>query len=217
MSFVTLPPRPETQKAKYEDAELRILNAAFEVFMQNGTAGARMQDIADRAGVNKAMLHYYFGSKQALSDEVYRQASGQWMQRMIDELTQDRPVRETVEALVRAETRHLLDHPDLARYASAEFHHRGERRGDVTTFVSPPDLSVLQRRLDEAAQAGEIVPTDVRDFVVNLGVLVVSPIESGWVFEFLLNIDDPSAYDRFIEQRATRLADFVLRGFRPDA
>ena len=213
MSFVTLPPRPEADKERFDEAELRILDAAFDAFVQHGTAGARMQDIADRAGVNKAMLHYYFGSKQRLSDEVYRQASGQWMNRMITELTQDRPLRDTVEALVRNETRHLLDHPDLARYASAEFHHRGERRGQVTTFVDPPDLSILQKRLDEAALQGEIAPTDARDFVVNAGVLTVSPIETSWVFEFLLGISDPDEYDRFIEQRAVRLADFILRGF----
>ncbi len=217
MSFVTLPPRPESEKERYDEAELRILDAAFGILVQHGTAGARMQDIADRAGVNKAMLHYYFGSKQRLSDEVYRQVSGQWMGRIIAELTQDRPLRDTVEALVRNETRHLLDHPDLARYASAEFHHRGERRGQVTTFVDPPDLSVLQRRLDEAARAGEIAPTDVRDFVVNVGVLAISPIESAWVFEFLLDVTDPAEYDRFVEERATRLTDFILRGFRPDA
>jgi AcrR family transcriptional regulator len=216
MSFVTLPPRPESGKEHYDEAELRILEAALGVFMQHGTAGARMQDIADRAGVNKAMLHYYFVSKQNLSDEVYRQASGGWMQRVMHELSQDRPLAETVRSFIDSETRLLLDRPDLVRYSSAEFHHRAERRGQVTSFVSSPDLSVLQGRLDEAAQAGEIRPTDVREFVVNLGVLTISPIEAAWVFEAILGITDPAEYDAFIEQRATRLSEYVMRGFRPD-
>lgn len=44
----------------------RILNAATDVFVEKGIAGARMQEIADRADVNKAMLHYYFSSKDKL-------------------------------------------------------------------------------------------------------------------------------------------------------
>ena len=44
-------------------AEQKILTAAKKVFTMNGMAGARMQDIADEAGINKAMLHYYFKDK----------------------------------------------------------------------------------------------------------------------------------------------------------
>src|SRR3954470_3507979 len=40
------------------DTEARILDAAHVVFVRRGTAGARMQEIADEAGVNKALLHY---------------------------------------------------------------------------------------------------------------------------------------------------------------
>ena len=57
------------------DTETRILSAAREVFTRAGTAGARMQDIAREAGVNQALLHYYFRSKQALADRVFREAA----------------------------------------------------------------------------------------------------------------------------------------------
>ena len=47
-------------KKKDLNAEERIMAAARKVFMSKGMAGARMQDIADEAGINKALLHYYF-------------------------------------------------------------------------------------------------------------------------------------------------------------
>lgn len=50
------------------DRKQRILRAAMDEFLDRGLHGARMQSIADRAGVNKALLHYYYGSK----DELYR-------------------------------------------------------------------------------------------------------------------------------------------------
>lgn len=54
--------------------EQKILAAAKEVFVKHGLHGARMQDIADMAGINKALLHYYFRSKDQLFNKVFEDA-----------------------------------------------------------------------------------------------------------------------------------------------
>ena len=51
--------------------EEKIIKAAAEVFMEKGRDGARMQEIADIAGINKALLHYYFRSKEKLFSKVF--------------------------------------------------------------------------------------------------------------------------------------------------
>lgn len=56
---------------KTSSAEQKILQAAHKVFTTRGLAGARMQDIADEAGINKAMLHYYFRDKDKLFEMVF--------------------------------------------------------------------------------------------------------------------------------------------------
>src|ERR1700749_4823699 len=58
-----------------EDTETRILDAAHAVFLRAGTAGARMQEIADEAGVNKALLHYYFRSKERLAAAIFERVA----------------------------------------------------------------------------------------------------------------------------------------------
>src|SRR5256885_8728906 len=50
----------------------RILQAAFKEFAGKGFAGARVDGIARRAGINKRMLYHYFGDKEALFREVLR-------------------------------------------------------------------------------------------------------------------------------------------------
>ena len=55
-------------------AEQRILVSAREIFHKRGFEGARMQEIADKAGINKALLHYYFRSKEKLFDAVFDEA-----------------------------------------------------------------------------------------------------------------------------------------------
>ncbi|MCB0293033.1 MAG: helix-turn-helix transcriptional regulator, partial [Calditrichaeota bacterium] len=53
------------------ETERKIVEAASTVFLEKGKTGARMQAIADRAGINKALLHYYFRSKDRLYQEVF--------------------------------------------------------------------------------------------------------------------------------------------------
>ncbi|MGZ6540298.1 MAG: TetR/AcrR family transcriptional regulator, partial [Bacteroidia bacterium] len=62
--------------------EGKILEAAKEVFMKYGLYGARMQDIADTAGINKALLHYYFRNKEKLFDKIFENALGRFFEHM---------------------------------------------------------------------------------------------------------------------------------------
>ena len=66
------------------DTEDRILDAAHAVFLRRGTAGARMQEVADEAGVNKALLHYYFRSKDQLAQSVFQRALGELLPQAMD-------------------------------------------------------------------------------------------------------------------------------------
>ena len=64
------------KKGKDSNTEGKILIAARQVFIEKGLAGARMQDIADRAEINKAMLHYYFKNKEMLFELIFKETAG---------------------------------------------------------------------------------------------------------------------------------------------
>src|SRR3989442_3365636 len=72
------------------DTERRILDAAHAVFVRRGTAGARMQEIAAEAGVNQALLHYYFRSQEQLAQTAFAPAASQVMPAVIQVLGSDR-------------------------------------------------------------------------------------------------------------------------------
>ena len=63
-----------TQEKYSSDTENRILKAAKKIFIKNGLSGTRMQNIANEAKINKALLHYYFRSKEKLFDAVFKYA-----------------------------------------------------------------------------------------------------------------------------------------------
>ena len=62
----------EVKELKDKNAEVKILDAARKVFLEKGLAGARMQDIANEACLNKALLHYYYRSKEKLFQTIFR-------------------------------------------------------------------------------------------------------------------------------------------------
>ena len=59
-----------------ESTEDKIFAAAEKIFLRDGYAGSRMQDIADLAGINKALLHYYFRSKDKLFERIFDKKAG---------------------------------------------------------------------------------------------------------------------------------------------
>src|SRR5258708_3365012 len=72
-------PRTSAPRAVPRDGqtEQKILDAAHAVFVRSGTAGARTQEIAREAGVNSALLHYYFRTKDRLAQAVFQRAAMQ--------------------------------------------------------------------------------------------------------------------------------------------
>src|SRR3954449_2212338 len=71
------------------DTEQRILDAAHSVFVRRGTAGARMQEIAAAAGVNQALLHYYFRNKEQLAQAAFERAAQGFMPAVVQVIASD--------------------------------------------------------------------------------------------------------------------------------
>src|SRR5918996_5835674 len=94
-------PSHPAPKADQETRE-RILDAAHTVFIRKGTASSRTQEIAAEAGVNKALVHYYFGTKAALADAIFERALGTILPRIFGILADpDRTIEEKVHAVAR--------------------------------------------------------------------------------------------------------------------
>src|SRR5512139_1959430 len=96
---------PARRKAKApvatdRETEQRILDAARTVFVRRGTAGARMQEIAAEAGVNQALLHYYFRSKERLASAVFQQVAARVFPVLLQVLGSDMTLDEKVERVV---------------------------------------------------------------------------------------------------------------------
>src|SRR5687768_9028184 len=113
--------------------EDRILDAANDVFMRHGTGGSRMQEIAEHAGVNKALLHYYFRSKERLAEAVFKRAAQRLMPTILRIMASDDPLEDKVRAVIGHYMDVLNRTPYLPGYLLSEMHHHPERLEQLVT------------------------------------------------------------------------------------
>jgi len=204
------------------DTESRILDAAHTVFLRRGTAGARMTEIAREAGVNHALLHYYFRSKQRLAEAVFRRAIGQFFPLMIGILGSDAPIEEKVRRVAIAQIDLLLANRFLPGYLLAELNHYPERASQLLGMMagtSPSNVrtrlfGTLGEQLEEAARRGAIRRISPQEFVLNLVSMIVYPFAARPLVMAIMGLDD-AAFDAMMERRKAELPVFFLAALRP--
>ena len=204
------------------DTEQKILDAAHAVFIRTGTAGARMQEIAREAGVNSALLHYYFRSKDRLAQAVFHRAAAQLLPAVAGVLASERPLAEKVRAIVEIELDRLSRTPYLPAYIISELAHHPER---ITHFISAltgsqPDalgrrlLRIVGGQIDAEVRAGRMRPIAPEQFLVNLLSLCIFPFAARPMPAALFGMDQP-AFEQFIARRRQNLPAFFLGALRP--
>ena len=202
------------------DTERRILDAAHVVFVRSGTAGARMQEIADEARVNKALLHYYFRSKDRLSEAVFQRVARGLFGRINQTLTSDAALEDKVRALVAVYIDQLSETPYAPAYVISEVNHHPERAEQFVHSVrqggADPRLifDILQTQIDAAARAGIMRKMPARQFFVNLVSLCVFPFAARPLLCAILQLD-ADGFRGFIAERKAQLPAFFLGALRP--
>ena len=204
------------------DTEQRILDAAHEVFVRRGTAGARMQEISATAGVNQALLHYYFRNKEQLSRAAFERAARGFMPAVVQVIASDADLEEKVRQIVRLELDHLSRAPYLPGYIIGEVTHQPERAAQLiaaVTGLTPHDLGprvlgALRRQIAARVKAGVMRPIAPESFVVNLMALCIFPFAVRPMVQAMLDMDD-RRFGQFITRRREDLPAFFLGALRP--
>jgi TetR/AcrR family transcriptional regulator len=219
-------PRARTPKgaAKKADSETekRILDAARAVFIRRGTAGARMQEIAAEAGVNQALLHYYFRSKERLSAAVFQQFASHLFPAVLGVLTSEKSLDEKIDGLIATYIDNLVLNPFLPGYLLSELHHQPDRVAQFLAAASggthgqaiQAAFVVVGRQIKEAVDAGTMRPIAPQQFFINLISLCIFPFAARPMLSIALGMDD-AAFTRFMEQRRWELPSFFRSALRP--
>ena len=198
-----------------QETRERILHAAHVVFTRKGTAGSRTQEIAAEAGVNKALVHYYFGTKAALADAIFERALAT-LTPLIWGILGDpaRTIEQKVRAIVKAQMDFHASRPYFAGYMVAELHSEPDRIARIMARRGTIPVDALAKQLRDEARAGRIRAISPQQFVATMMGLLIFPFAVRPALCQLLHLD-AGGWQAFIEERRRQLPDFILAGLRP--
>ena len=207
------------QIRQYTETEEQIFEAALGVFSEKGKDGARMQEIADRAGINKAMLHYYFRSKDGLYKEVFDYVFRRFMLSIGEAIEEAETFETTLRIFIDRYVSFHREHPAVMRLWIHENLAGGTvvkekiRQGGADLEMAPP--LVFMRKMQQAIDVGEIRAVDpFHTFVTILGSVVffflTLPVMS------VLNPALAADLEAAIEARKAHVFGLIYNGLRPE-
>lgn len=197
----------ETKKDSTED---KIMEAAKNVFVTKGMDGARMQEIADEAGINKALLHYYFRSKERLFDAIFGEIIKFAFPKITRILQSDSGIVIKIEQFIDAYMEILLKHPFIPGFIMKELSRDPSGLFKlVVKFGLNPQIVLTQ--IQESMNRGEIRPMDPRHLAINVVSMCVFPFAARPILNFLLFKDNPEALQAFYAERAVVIKQFVIK------
>lgn len=171
--------------ARYQTTNSReaILLAAEEEFVAKGFSGTRTTEIAHKAGVTHAMLHYYFRTKEELF-RAFLEAKVALLVESIDVFfnPQTESVFERIESGACAYFDFLRQHPELPHFLMREIVANTVAMSYIRDVLTPKitaNAQQLQLALDSAAQQGEIRPTNALELMGRIMSLGISEVLCG--------------------------------------
>jgi TetR/AcrR family transcriptional regulator len=204
-------PRPKTDNP---ETRARILEAAEDLFAGRGLTGTTLREVAERAEVNSALVHYYFGTKEGLYREVLFTVAadvGAMASRVEEE---GGTATERLRRYVDGFARFVVMRPDRPRMIMRELIEGAPvLREALAGGFQPVHMRVLRRVVEDGVRTGEfrevdagLVPLTVLGMMVQFAI--ARPLISFAVGEV--------SYDEAFARRvATHVADVLLDGMRP--
>lgn len=197
--------RPKTDDP---EARAKILAAAEELFAVRGFAGTSVRDIARSAGVNGAMIHYYFGNKEGLYRAIIESAASTVRTLLITATSNAQTLEETLSRFVSGYAKYIFSHPNLARVLHRELLAGGAY---LKQMMQPAtNYRILREALSDAVRRGDMRKIDVDLAPISLMGMIV-------VFQLIQPVIpvpiDGGGYDEgFIKRLSDHTVDLFLHG-----
>ena len=195
------------KKTKDISTEERIKAAARKVFHQKGFAGTRTRDIAEEAGINHAMLNYYFRSKEKLFEMVMMETMAQFFKgvnlMLNDESTS---LDEKIDLIVSNYVDLLLKEPELPTFILNEVRPNPQAFVEQNPIKEALTHSVLTRQYAEAVARGEITEPNLMQAILNVIGLVIFPFIAKPI---LTSIIPEEQYKALMLQRKTLIPQWI--------
>lgn len=195
---------------KDKSTEDRIFGVATEVFLEKGFEGTTMQDIAERAGINKSLLNYYFRSKDRLFNAVFELIAGKMLEKLSPVLDESLPLEEKLRFFFRTHISFLQKNPRLPLFLLNEISRNPER---LRLFLSGVEVENIFKSIGPGLARGSSKKAISREQAIQMITAIISmsifPFVSKGVFEIMFEKLGMS-FDEYVEERKEFAVKFVM-------
>ena len=195
--------------------EEKIIKAAAQVFMEKGKDGARMQEIADTAGINKALLHYYFRSKENLFKAIFEDTLLQIGPVILEFATAPIPLEVKIWKFVDDYIEIIKKNPKLPLFILNEIRVNPDRFLRYLHINELLDVQILQDQLNQESEKGNYNQVDVRHFMVNIISMTIFPFVGKPIIQKAMRISDDE-WEDFLEERKRIIPQTIMNWIRFD-
>ena len=197
--------------------EMKIIEAATHVFLEKGKEGARMQEISEKAGINKALLHYYFRSKEKLFEKVFYSELRKVLNNILDSINNTQKFETFLKTFIDKYINIIAPRKNLLRFILWEsenqkfltaqtFHDEFSKRG----YQENPILL----KIKDAVTNGEIKKTDPVNLLLNILSMCIFPLIAapmiGKILQNEIIIDE-----KFLQKRKKEIFKLVWDAIKP--
>lgn len=195
---------------KDKSTEERILSAAKKIFVLKGMSGARMQDIADEAGINKALLHYYFKNKEQLFEMIFMEAAAKLFPRINKIFDSDQPLFEKIENFCEEYITIVTENPFLPLFVINEINQDPDYfLKKVWAGQSKPNPAKFLEQIDREVKKGTIKKINPVHLLMNLISMTIFPFMAKPMFQKNLGISE-TQFRHLMEQRKKEIPAFII-------
>jgi len=197
-----------------QNTEEKILDAARQVFHQKGFNGTRMQEIANLAGINKALLHYYFRNKESLFEKVFNETFARITSKMKEIFLSDLALLPKIENFVHFYIHFISHHSYVVHFIINAMYEKPEQLREIIVKQNIlPELFLEKIRKQLKEEIGlEIDPLHI---YVNILALAIFPVVAKPLLQSIFSLSD-DRMAQFFEERKQIVPTFIsnaLQGY----
>jgi AcrR family transcriptional regulator len=208
-------PVKKTDSTQNLSTEAKIRAAARTVFHKKGFAATRTRDIAEEAGINLALLNYYFRSKEKLFQIIMMETMKHFMNGMIGVFNDEKTNLESkIQRVALSYIDLMIKDPEIPLFILSEI------RANVDDFFSQMPIakvilnSALMRQYKKAQADGEISNMEPIHFLINLMSMMVFPFAAAPMLKKVANLTDPQ-YQKMMEDRKVLIPIWINTLLKP--
>jgi TetR/AcrR family transcriptional regulator len=191
--------------------EEKIFEAATIVFEEEGLTGARMQNIADRAGINKSLLHYYFRTKDHLFEAVFTKLAKKMFAKFSPIFETNLTLEEKIRFFFKEHIAFMQQNPKLPGFILNEINHNPQRIKKLIKNIEFNKIrTTLLEQHKEELDKYNISEETLLQIIVTIISLSVFPFAAKGILEVVFEnfgVD----FDEYVEKRKDFAADFVIK------